>query len=100
MDGARRFDTRMTGEEVQRTFGNPEVRLLEEAHQGLEAKLFTVEEKLKNSWDAEWSDELAEQQEAWEGEAVELREQIRASLDALRAAQKKFSTSTGFDRAA
>lgn len=99
MDGARRYETQLTGAEVEQTFGNPEVRLLEAAHQELEAKLFGVEEQLRNSWDAEWSEELAEHQEAWEREAAELREQIRASLDTLRAAQKKFSTAAGFNRA-
>lgn len=100
MDGGRRYDTQMTGAEIEQTFGNPEVRLLEEAHQELETKLFSVEEKLKNSYDAEWSEELAEQQEAWEHEATELREQIRLSLEKLRTTQKKFSTSTGFGNAA
>lgn len=100
MDGSRRYDTQMTGAEIEQTFGNPEVRLLEEAHQELKTKLFTVEEKIKNSYDAEWSEELAEQQEAWESEAAELRESVRASLEKIRTAQKKFSTSTGFGTAA
>lgn len=90
----------MTGAEIEQTFGNSEVRELEEQHTALEEKLFAVEQQLKNSWDQEWSDELAAQQETWETEAEDLRNQIRESSETLRTAQRKFSTSTGFDKAA
>ncbi len=82
----------MTGAEIEATFGNSEVRLLEDKQREIEIALEVAQSQLETSEDVE-------EQESLRDRLAELRDQSRDNLTNLRAAAKKFSSSTGFKKA-
>lgn len=85
MNEHRQHESLMTGAEIENLFNDRTVSELEAKHTELLAELEAARAQLKTSEDPD-------EQEQIKDRMAELREQDRATLEAMRAAQKKFPT--------